>query len=235
MNFLRRLAATTRAAWQPGEGASSRATAQRAAAAGDASGGSHAALTFADFRSPDADMMARWTVSKDSDFGGQSTCTFTQEAVDASSSSASPSGGDETVHCAVVSGNLSTVLSDSKLKRTGFAGVVYELPSSAANIGDHDVLEVLVRSDGRRWAVNVLPDSWVTDDLYQGFLTGVPAGKWVVAEMPFRELLLTGRGYVKEHQRKFDTHVINAIGFSLADNKDGPFRLEVQYVKARRS
>lgn len=56
--------------------------------------------------------------------------------------------------------------------------------------------------------------------------------EWVVAQLPFESLLLTGQGRIKETQRKFDYDQIKSIGLSIADGKDGPFALEIEYIRA---
>ena len=81
---------------------------------------------------------------------------------------------------------------------------------------------------------NVTTDSFFADDLYQGFILA-PAGEWVTVELPWSQLLLTGAGYVKAVQRALVPATVLSVGLSLADGRDGPFALELAWVKAVRT
>ena len=123
-----------------------------------------------------------------------------------------------------------------KVVRLGFAAAKATLPWYLQDVSDFDALEVKFKSDGRQYTVNVQPESFFHDDLYQGYMKVDKEleGQWVVAKLPFSDMLLTGRGRIKEVQRSFDHDMITSIGLTIADDKEGPFRLEVEYIRATR-
>lgn len=76
-------------------------------------------------------------------------------------------------------------------------------------------------------------DSFFPDELYQGYITGLPAGKWWTIQLPFRDMTLTRLGRLSYIQKELDsTFALESIGFLVADGKPGPFRLEIGGVKA---
>ena len=56
----------------------------------------------------------------------------------------------------------------------------------------------------------------------------------MTVELPWEQLLLTGAGYVKAVQRHVSPQNVLSVGVSLADGRDGPFALELAWVKAVR-
>lgn len=56
-------------------------------------------------------------------------------------------------------------------------------------------------------------------------------GTWQTAILPFRNLVLTGRGRIKSTQRLFDYETINTVGFTLAGEQPGDFSLEIKQLK----
>lgn len=149
---------------------------------------------------------------------------------------------DVEVNSAVFAGELHTQLPPSenqgpkKVVRLGFAAARAYMPWYLQDVSDFDALEIKLKSDGRRYTVNLQPESFFGDDLYQGYLVvdKMQKGEWVVAKLPFSDLLLTGRGRVKEVQRSFDHDQVTSLGVSIADDQSGPFRLEVEYIRAAR-
>ncbi len=80
---------------------------------------------------------------------------------------------------------------------------------------------------------NLQVDSFFPDELYQGYITGLPAGRWWTIQLPFRDMTLTRLGRLSYIQKELDsTFALESIGFLVADGKPGPFRLEIGGVKA---
>jgi hypothetical protein len=76
-------------------------------------------------------------------------------------------------------------------------------------------------------------DSFFPDELYQGYITGLPGGRWWTIQLPFRDMTLTRLGRLSYIQKELDsTFALESIGFLVADGKPGPFRLEIGGVKA---
>ena len=59
-----------------------------------------------------------------------------------------------------------------------------------------------------------------------------PAGEWVVLEAPYREFVPTFRGRILRDVPPIDPEKIRQLGLMIADKKEGPFRLEVDWIRA---
>ena len=88
------------------------------------------------------------------------------------------------------------------------------------------------------YAVNITAKSFFPDDLYQGFLRPSKEegeeedAPWIEAVLPFDRFLLTSYGYEKELQREMNTDCIYTIGFTVMSETPGPFRLEIDSIRA---
>ena len=84
-------------------------------------------------------------------------------------------------------------------------------------------------------SVNITAKSFFPDDLYQGFLKSSSSeekASWMDAILPFDRFLLTSYGYEKELQREMNTDCIYTIGFTVMSEEPGPFRLEIDSIRA---
>ena len=69
--------------------------------------------------------------------------------------------------------------------------------------------------------------------MYQGYITGLPPGKWWTIQLPFRDMTLTRLGRLSYIQRELDSSfTLESIGFLVADGKSGDFCLEIGGVAA---
>lgn len=167
----------------------------------------------------DAKQWACW--SDGVDMGGGSACTLEASEED---------GGK-----AVFSGHISQTVTPGGMRddvvASGFAAVRYKLPVALTDVSEFDSFVLDVRAKGRSFAFNIKPESFIPDDMYQGYLQfGEQRSKWAKATLPFSDLILIGRGRLKETQRTFDYPVIDSIGFATY-GFDGPFSLEVKSIK----
>jgi hypothetical protein len=167
---------------------------------------------------------ATWDVMQDKDFGGSSECSFALSGEE---------GGK-----AVFRGSLSTEVGGAAkhgFHRSGYCAVRSTLPLPHEDVSDYDALEILYKAkQPRQFTINVQPQSFIPDDLYQGFLVVEPrdVDQWLTALLPFERLLLTGRGQVKVDQRIFDHGAIKSVGLLLRGEQQGDFELQLKYVKA---
>ncbi|KAK9856094.1 hypothetical protein WJX84_006377 [Apatococcus fuscideae] len=128
---------------------------------------------------PDLD---RWRVFTDSEWGGSSTATLAHATADT----------------AVLSGQISRELQDPEAKgrliRSGLCGLVCKEPPDAEDLDAFDQLVVRIKSDGRKYIVNVREDNWVvgdqSHDIWQSFLFGRP-GEWQEVVLPFSRLTMS--------------------------------------------
>ena len=115
-----------------------------------------------------------------------------------------------------------------------FAAIRGELPSDLQDIGDFEGFSLRVRSiDDRRFSFNLQPPTIIPQDLYQGFIVLPSSNQFYTLVLPFKSMLLTGKGKAREIQRKLDSTRIQTIGFSVGGpgSKPGPFELEIEFIK----
>eukprot|EP00936_MAST-01D_sp_MAST-1D-sp1_P002290 g2290.t1 len=187
-------------------------------------------------------LQERWVTSDDREVGGRSECDV-QILGDVDSHDVNPcdvlqeqsATSDRARLC--FSGSVSLDTSGNpNLAKSGYCAARLRLsPHTQARMAEFDGggLAVRMRSDGRTYHLTVATDSFFDDDLYQGFLV-TPRGEWVTAQLPWSQLLLTGRGYIKAVQREIDPCRVQSLGFTLADGYEGPFKLEIAWIKAVR-
>lgn len=59
--------------------------------------------------------------------------------------------------------------------------------------------------------------SFFPDELYQGYITGLPGGKWFTLQLPFRDMTLTRLGRLSYVQRDLDgSFTLESIGGFVA-------------------
>ena len=168
----------------------------------------------------------RWVTTADSDWGeGYSTCALTR----------SPSSGK-----ALFSGELSTrVPQDGRIKRAGYVnlGSVEQLKS----FGRKKQLDWMwytdfvmrVRGDGRTYTMNVHAPgeydlTWHDVWHYPLYTRGGPY--WQYVRIPFGKFCFGHKGKFVDEQQRLDVRKATGISFTLMDNIDGPFSLELDYI-----
>jgi len=112
-----------------------------------------------------------------------------------------------------------------------------------ANVGGrYKFLEMLCRSDGRRYTINLKPCTFFPDDLYQLPIQIPPTATDPDAVFPgnFRRVLIpfmsfihtaAGRG-IRVNQRKLDGAIfIENLGITLMDGVDGDFQFDLARLR----
>ena len=121
------------------------------------------------------------------------------------------------------SGNLSLE------NRGGFASI----RSKPTNLGlsDDEAVVLRVRGDGRQYFCNLfVPDGRNAFSYRTAFQT--KAGRWQEIRLPFKAFRATWFGRTLPDAKPVDLSKVNSIGVILADKKAGPFRLEIDWIKA---
>jgi NADH dehydrogenase [ubiquinone] 1 alpha subcomplex assembly factor 1 len=112
----------------------------------------------------------------------------------------------------------------------GFASV--RAPESTYDLSEHDGLRLKVRGDGKRY--------WLTTYTAPGgpvsYRTPIePPTDWTTLSVPFDTLTPYRRGSKVPDAPPFDPAQIRSLGFLIADEQDGPFQLEVRWIRAGRA
>jgi hypothetical protein len=135
----------------------------------------------------------------------------------------------------------------SKVQRSGFCNIRSpEFPFSGADLGGRfNGLEIMCRSDGRPYSMNLKVESLIPDDLYQCFINipptiepGTPicpmtGGKFDRVVLLFQHFIVTSGGRMRARQRDLDTSIrIQSIGITLMDGVDGEFEFDLARIRA---
>jgi NADH dehydrogenase [ubiquinone] 1 alpha subcomplex assembly factor 1 len=88
-----------------------------------------------------------------------------------------------------------------------------------------------VRGDGHRYQLRFRTDANYDGVAYQAGFDTVP-GEWRVIRVRFAECAPTYRGRQVPGAPPLAGEMIQQIGFLIADKQEGPFRLEIDWVKA---
>jgi monofunctional biosynthetic peptidoglycan transglycosylase len=92
-------------------------------------------------------------------------------------------------------------------------------------------LVVRLRGDGREYQLRIRTSRAFDGVAYRWSFTA-PAGEWAVLEAPYREFVPTFRGRILRDVPPIAPEKIRQLGLMIADKKEGPFRLEVDWIRA---
>ena len=113
----------------------------------------------------------------------------------------------------------------------GFASV--RARGAKLALAKDDVIVARVRGDGRQYTFNVYTQANLSGFSFrQSFQT--KAGQWLEVRMPVKKFVATWRGRVFPNEQ-LDPAKITGLGILLGDKKAGPFKLEVDWIKARQA
>lgn len=142
-------------------------------------------------------------------------------------------------------GNLDTAVGlRSNVQRSGFAAIRSpEYPLDGANLqGHYNALEIVCRSCGRMYTVNLKVITSIPNDIYQGHImnansqidgNGNLIGHFDTFVLPFADFRLTSMGRQREVHRTLDDKIkIESIGLALMDGKNGPFQFDLVRIRA---
>jgi NADH dehydrogenase [ubiquinone] 1 alpha subcomplex assembly factor 1 len=111
----------------------------------------------------------------------------------------------------------------------GFASV--RSKPKALGLTNDDSIVVRVRGDGREYTLNLYVPTQRIAFSYRATIK-TKAGEWVEVSLPLRDFYATSFGNKVPDAGSVDAGKVNALGFLLSDKKAGPFKLEVEWIKA---
>lgn len=168
----------------------------------------------------------------DGDMGGFSTVSFTHHAQVA----AAPAH-------AMFKGNISLDLPPNRrdIQRSGYAAWRTRdrartlFGQAYYNIDIYRYLALRVKSDGRKYFVNIQTDSVVPTDLHQHRLHARTPGEWETVVISLKEFVRTNYGMPVEPVTEILKDKITSVGIGLTDRTPGPFELCIADVYATNS
>ena len=136
--------------------------------------------------------------------------------------------------------------SGSRMRRTGSATGIFEGEVSLANNGGfasvrravgpldltaYDGLVLRVRGDGQRYRLRLRTDRRFDGVAWQADFP-TTAGQWTVVVLPFPDFEPSYRGRRPPDAGPLDAASISQVGLMIADRQGGPFRLEIDWIRA---
>jgi len=113
----------------------------------------------------------------------------------------------------------------------GFASVRTKKKKLGLEKGD--TLVVKVRGDGREYEMNLyVPTIQIAYSYRAVFQT--QKDKWIEIKLPLDKFYATSFGRVVKNAGQVNPTSVNGIGFMLGDKKAGPFKMEIEWIKAER-
>lgn len=109
----------------------------------------------------------------------------------------------------------------------GFASV--RAPTSRYDLGEATGLQIRAQGDGKRYWVTMYTDPGGSIS-YRAPIE--PPERWTTLAVPFETLTPYRRGTEVLDAPPFDPAQIRTLGFLIADEQAGPFRLEVAWIRA---
>jgi monofunctional biosynthetic peptidoglycan transglycosylase len=165
----------------------------------------HAAADIIVFDFQTATNTAAWQVVNDDVMGGVSA-----------------SGFHRTNGVAVFQGEVS-------LENNGGFASVRSLPASH-DLAGCDAFVVRVRGDGRSYKFTARTDRSFDSAIYQTVFT-TKKGEWEEHRLPSKQFVATFRGRVLSSEPPLDAAKVTSVGFLISDKQEGPFQLEVAWIK----
>lgn len=121
---------------------------------------------------------------------------------------------------------------EKKPKRPRSSRTDAALYAQIPDLEPFSALELRLRTDGRPYFLNIKCAN-MSEAIFQGKMV-LPPHKWFTVALPFSSFLLTHRGRIVEVQQEIDKADIDGFGVLIADGVAGPFRFEIDYIKAIR-
>ena len=169
------------------------------------------------------------SVHTDREWGGRSRATFRVGNAGASGSGV----------CGVFEGFIDKSPSlvpneEGVTGRHGFAMLQLHTNEDEVGCEEYDALALRASGDGRLYSVSLRNAVPLAPNIaYQGFLARERRG-WRTYELPFTSFAATRGGRLLGQPRVLDVARFSSLSIAVADDLEGPFRLEIRGVEALR-
>jgi NADH dehydrogenase [ubiquinone] 1 alpha subcomplex assembly factor 1 len=173
----------------------------------------------------------------DADMGGFSQACLDWAppvTIDGTSPSENPNG------YARFHGNISIDLPPNRphIHQTGYAAWrTRDRPAtifgkSLWDIDSYAYLALRIKSDGRKYFVNIQSETLVATDIHQHRLYARKPGEWETVLIKWNEFVRTNHGIVVEPQTELLRQKVRTVGIGLIDRIPGPFNLCIERIWA---
>lgn len=100
------------------------------------------------------------------------------------------------------------------------------------DVDPYTFLAMKVKSDGRRYHINVQTDSLVPTDIHQHRLYSQSPGEWETIVLRFNDFVRTNHGMPVEPQSEMMKNKLKTVGIGLIDRIQGPFDISIAEIYA---
>jgi hypothetical protein len=111
----------------------------------------------------------------------------------------------------------------------GFAS--FRSQSKVFDLGEYDGIKVRVRGDGKKYSFRLR-----TSNSYDGIAFAADfkslKGEWQEIRIPFNDFTPRFRGRIIMNADELNKSNIRQLGFLISDEQQGPFALEIDWIKA---
>ncbi len=111
----------------------------------------------------------------------------------------------------------------------GFASVRSRPKKLGLEAGD--AILARLKGDGREYTFTLYVPRPLTAFSYRASFT-TTAGEWIDVRIPLDKFVATSFGRIVSNAAPLNPGEITSVGFLLSDKKAGPFKLEVEWIKA---
>ena len=139
-------------------------------------------------------------------------------------------GGVSVAQMALTEGGTAVFSGTVSLDNSGGFASVRSRPKDR-KLGGHEGIVLRVKGDGKRYKLTVRQDSRWDGVMYQAPFQATK-GKWQEVRVPFSAFVPTYRGRELRDRPDVNPDQIRSLGFLISDKQAGPFRLEIDWVKA---
>jgi|TARA_B100000745_G_scaffold295074_1_gene238798 monofunctional biosynthetic peptidoglycan transglycosylase len=102
------------------------------------------------------------------------------------------------------------------------------------DLSAYEGVTLRVKGDGRRYQLRFRQNG-AFDGVAYGVEFKTTPGEWTEVDLPFETFQATFRGYVPRGSGPLDPARIRQMGILIGDEKEGPFALEIDWVRAYRT
>jgi NADH dehydrogenase [ubiquinone] 1 alpha subcomplex assembly factor 1 len=137
-------------------------------------------------------------------------------------------------------GTISTKLPPHRpeIQRTGYSafrtkdrkGTIFG--RAVWDIDPYAYLALRIKSDGRKYFVNLQTESVIPTDIHQHRLYARRPGEWETVLIKWNEFVRTNYGQVVEPQNELLRQKVKTVGIGLIDRVEGPFELCIERIWA---
>lgn len=138
--------------------------------------------------------------------------------------------------------------SEGQLEKTGQGDALFTGRISLENLGgfasvrsmpgDYDLsgydgIAIRLKGDGKHYKLSLRTDAHFDGVVYQARFTTEDAA-WTTLHIPFTDFIPTFRGVGLSGVDPLDPAKVRIFGLLISDGQEGPFRVELQWIKAYR-